>query len=234
MLITRRFIKITPVELSIWGDKSARLGWQRLTIFNSHHMANTKQQAAYPPNIRNKWYFLVEKLGKTVEEICDMYAISKKTYYKWRNNDRGSHMHVPKKEHPQTKLKGDLKTFVCEEKLRINYGPRKMKLLVKRRFNIEVSKWQRIRESRRVSSISWTTGYCPLLHPKVISNMGWGSWKSTWSHWPRVLPKRHPTMENSWRVSFVVQSRTYTFGQVPKRSYPDGKVSPIPARNVTP
>lgn len=102
-------------------------------------MANTKQQAAYPVKIRNRWYFLVEKAGKTVEEVCDMYAISKKTYYKWRNIDRGSRTHIPKKEHPQTKLKGELKTFVCEEKSRINYGPRKMKLLVKRRFGVDVS-----------------------------------------------------------------------------------------------
>jgi transposase InsO family protein len=102
-------------------------------------MANTKQQAAYPSKIRGKWYFLVEKAGKKVEEVCDMYAISKKTYYKWRNIDRGSRMYISKKEHPQTKLKDELKTFVCEEKLRINYGPRKMKLLVKRRFNVDVS-----------------------------------------------------------------------------------------------
>ena len=102
-------------------------------------MANTKQQAAYPPKIRNKWYFLVEKAGKTVEEVCGMYAISKKTYYKWRRIDRGSRMHLPKKEHPHTKIKGELKIFICEQKLRINYGPRKMQLLVKRRFSIDVS-----------------------------------------------------------------------------------------------
>lgn len=102
-------------------------------------MANTKQQAAYPPQVRSKWYFLVEKAGKKVEEVCDMYAISKKTYYKWRSVDRGSRMYIPRKEHPQTKIKGELKTFICEEKLRINYGPRKMQLLVKRRFEVDVS-----------------------------------------------------------------------------------------------
>jgi transposase len=102
-------------------------------------MANKNQSPAYPPKVRQKWYFLVERVGKTVEEICDMYSISKKTYYKWRNSDRGSHTFIPRKEHPQTKLKGEVKTFVCEEKLRINYGPEKMKRLVKRRFEIEVS-----------------------------------------------------------------------------------------------
>ena len=102
-------------------------------------MATIKQAPAYSPKIRSKWYFLVEKAGKTVAEVCGMYAISKKTYYKWRNIDRGPRKYIPKKEHPQTKLKGEIKTFVCEEKLRINYGPKKMKLLVKRRFNLTVS-----------------------------------------------------------------------------------------------
>lgn len=102
-------------------------------------MANRKQQAAYPPKIRNKWYFLVEQRGKTVDEICEMYLISRKTYYKWRDIDRNTPGYVPKKEHPQTKIKGELKIFICEEKLKTNYGPKKMKLLVKRRFRITVS-----------------------------------------------------------------------------------------------
>lgn len=102
-------------------------------------MANKNQAPAYPSKVRQKWYFLVEKVGKTVEEICDTYLISKKTYYKWRNIDRGSRGFVPKKEHPQTKLKGELKAFVCAEKLRINYGPEKMRRLVKRRFGVVIS-----------------------------------------------------------------------------------------------
>lgn len=102
-------------------------------------MANTKQAPAYPARVRQKLYFLVDKTGKTVKEVCEGYFISKKTYYKWRVIDLGSRSHFPKKEHPQTKLKGEIKIFVCEEKKRINYGPRKMKLLVKRRFGLDVS-----------------------------------------------------------------------------------------------
>ena len=103
------------------------------------YMANKNQTAAYPPTVRRKWYFLIEKAGKTVDEVCALYAISRKTYYKWRRVDRGSRVHIPKKEHPDTKIKGSLKIFIGEEKLRINYGPRKMRLLVKRRFNVDVS-----------------------------------------------------------------------------------------------
>ena len=87
-------------------------------------MANKNQTAAYPPKVRAKWYFLVEKAGKTVDEICRLYMISRKTYYKWKNVDEGSHRYHTKKEHPETKIKGIIGIFICEEKLRINYGPR--------------------------------------------------------------------------------------------------------------
>ena len=102
-------------------------------------MANKNQLASYPSKVRAKWYFLVEKAGKNVDEVCKIYMISRKTYYKWRSKDLGFRKYVPKKEHPETKIKGEVKIFICEEKLRINYGPRKMKLLVKRRFDLDVS-----------------------------------------------------------------------------------------------
>ncbi len=102
-------------------------------------MANKNQEAAYPSKVRQKWYFLVEKAGKTVDEICDLYDISRKTYYKWRAKDLGNKKYVPRKEHPETKIKGEIKIFICEEKMRINYGPLKMKLLIKRRFGVIIS-----------------------------------------------------------------------------------------------
>ena len=102
-------------------------------------MANKKQTPAYPVMIRRKWYFLVEKAGKTVDEVCQMYMVPRKTYYKWKAIDQGDRGHIARKEHPETKLKGEVREFVVKEKLRINYGPKKMKLLVKRRFNLDVS-----------------------------------------------------------------------------------------------
>ena len=102
-------------------------------------MANKKQAAVYLPKIRGRWYFLVEQAGKTVDEVCNLYVISRKTYYKWRRIDRGSREYIPRKVHPQTKLKGEIRAFVCKEKLRINYGPKKMSLLLKRRFDLAVS-----------------------------------------------------------------------------------------------
>lgn len=102
-------------------------------------MANNNQRAAYQANVRRKWYFLVDKAGKTVDEVCGLYFISRKTYYKWKSVDEGDRSHIPKKEHPDTKLKGEVKTFVCTEKLRLNYGPEKMKWLVFRRFGVTIS-----------------------------------------------------------------------------------------------
>src|SRR3989344_7066583 len=102
-------------------------------------MANRNQKCSYETRVRQKWYFLVEKTGKTVDEVCDLYFISRKTYYKWRTKDLGSKKYIPKKEHPETKIKGKIKIFICEEKMRINYGPLKMKLLIKRRFNVNIS-----------------------------------------------------------------------------------------------
>lgn len=102
-------------------------------------MANKNQKSAYEPRVRAKWYFLVEKTGKTVDEVCNLYFISRKTYYKWRKRDLGDRKYVPKKEHPETKIKGEIKLFICNEKLRINYGPLKMKLLIKRRFGVDIS-----------------------------------------------------------------------------------------------
>lgn len=102
-------------------------------------MAHRNQTAAYLPKVRQKWYFLVDKAGKTVREVCDLYFISRKTYYKWKAIDEGDRAYVPRKEHPDTKLKGEIKEFAVSEKLRINYGPRKMRLLLKRRFNLDIS-----------------------------------------------------------------------------------------------
>jgi len=102
-------------------------------------MANKKQLPAYPAKVRQKWYFLVDKAGKTVDEICELYFISHKTYYKWRRIDGGGREYVSRKEHPGKKIKGEVKIFISEEKLRINYGPKKMKLLIKRRFGINIS-----------------------------------------------------------------------------------------------
>jgi transposase InsO family protein len=102
-------------------------------------MANRNQAPAYPAKMRKKWYYLVDKLGKSVSEICEVYDISKKTYYKWRSHDLGSVNYIGRREHPETKIKGSVRILIYEEKEKTNYGPLKMKLLIKRKLNIDVS-----------------------------------------------------------------------------------------------
>ncbi len=66
-------------------------------------MANKNQVAVYPHKVRTKWYFLTERVAKIVNEVCDLYCISRKTYYKWKRKDLGSRAYTSKKEHPDTK-----------------------------------------------------------------------------------------------------------------------------------
>jgi transposase len=102
-------------------------------------MANRNQAPAYPAKVRKKWYYMVDKLGRKVSEICKMYDISQKTYYKWKAHDLGSVKYIGRREHPETKIKGNVRILICEEKEKKNYGPLKMKLLIKRRLGMDVS-----------------------------------------------------------------------------------------------
>lgn len=89
--------------------------------------------------IRTKWYFLVAKAGKSVAEVAAMYLISRKTYYKWYRIDHEVQPYQSPQRQPQTKLIPEIRSLIQREKLLTNYGPLKMKLLVKRRTGIIVS-----------------------------------------------------------------------------------------------
>ncbi|MEK7586301.1 MAG: DDE-type integrase/transposase/recombinase [Patescibacteria group bacterium] len=98
-----------------------------------------QHEPSYPIRVRQKWYFLVDKLGKSVKDLCAEYAIARKTYYKWYEHDNGDRRHIPIKEHPNTKLTREIKIFIEEQKLRTNYGPKKMKKLIERKYGLIVS-----------------------------------------------------------------------------------------------
>lgn len=136
----------------------------------------TQHEPSYPIRVRKKWYFLVDKLGKSVKELSAEYAISRKTYYKWYAIDNGDKSYISKKEHPNTKLTHDLKVFIEEQKLRTNYGPKKMKKLIKRKHNLSVSttiiyrfykKKGLIRRPQR--KLKW---YQPLKEPVMVKKPG--------------------------------------------------------------
>ncbi|MFH1631875.1 MAG: DDE-type integrase/transposase/recombinase [bacterium] len=94
-----------------------------------------------PREMRFRWYRQVEKYGKTVPEVCDIFGISRKTYYKWYRKDHGlgPKTYKNRAEHPHTKIKGNVRVFIVNEKKKYNYGPAKMKLRVKDEFGVDVS-----------------------------------------------------------------------------------------------
>jgi len=135
-----------------------------------------QHEPAYGPKIRQKWYFLVEKVGKSVKEVCSLYTVSRKTYYKWCWIDNGSRKHVPPQKQPKLKLTGEIREFIEKHKLRLNYGPKKMKFLVKRKFCLDISttiiyrfykKKGLIRRPQK--KLPW---YTPLKEPVISQGAG--------------------------------------------------------------
>lgn len=94
-----------------------------------------------PRELRARWYLQVDKYHKTVDEVCSIFGMSRKTYYKWKAKDFGpsDHTYKQRKPHPNTKLTPRVKVFIHEAKLKYNYGPQKMKVYVWNEVKVEVS-----------------------------------------------------------------------------------------------
>lgn len=95
----------------------------------------------YDREQRFKWYLQVLKYKRSVKETCRIFGISRKTYYKWkiRDYERKNWDYVPEKNQPNTKLTYEVRKFINEQKIRTNYGPLKMKMLVKKVMRIDMS-----------------------------------------------------------------------------------------------
>jgi IS30 family transposase len=102
-------------------------------------MAGTPLSA--PREMRARWYLQVDKYGKTVEEICSIFGISRKTYYKWYNLDHHLVLRDSKRRglHPHTKLTPRFRQIVYEAKIKYNYGPQKMKEYLRQNYQLTVS-----------------------------------------------------------------------------------------------
>jgi transposase InsO family protein len=75
-----------------------------------------------------------------VLEVCEIFGVSRKTYYKWYNKDCGPRSHYRnKREHPNLKMTNEVKKFVQDTKKQTNYGPLKMQMLVKKELGIDLS-----------------------------------------------------------------------------------------------
>lgn len=94
-----------------------------------------------PKELRFRWYRQVDVWGRAVPEVCEIFGISRKTYYKWRRRDYPSndHEYTPSKPHPHLKLTPRVRLAIYQAKLSYNYGPAKMKLYLQDKLGIEVS-----------------------------------------------------------------------------------------------
>jgi len=94
-----------------------------------------------PREMRFRWYLQVDKYGRSVPEVCSIFGISRKTFYKWRKKDYpdGRGTYRCRKLHPHLKLTGNVRLLIFEAKRKYNYGPNKMRLYVKEKLGLSVS-----------------------------------------------------------------------------------------------
>jgi IS30 family transposase len=132
-------------------------------------MAGTPLSA--PLEIRARWYLQVDKYLKTVSDVCAIFGMSRKTYYKWYHLDHHHKVRLVKQRsvHPQTKLSPEIKQVVYEQKLKYNYGPKKMQAFLRDNCHMQISttaiykyylKRKLIRKSQKQQA--W---YIPLKEP---------------------------------------------------------------------
>jgi len=96
---------------------------------------------AYPREMRARWYLQVDQSGKSVKEVCAVFGIARKTYYKWYAQDHSKKRSVyqPCKVQPNLKLTPEVCAVIEREKKYTYYGPLKMKMAVKRKLDLDVS-----------------------------------------------------------------------------------------------
>lgn len=95
----------------------------------------------YNQEQRIKWYRQVDKYKKSVKEACSIFGISRKCYYKWRMRDFGKagNRYYPARNQPNLKLTWEVRRFIEHHKLISNYGPLKMRLLLKKELGLDLS-----------------------------------------------------------------------------------------------
>ncbi len=133
---------------------------------------------SYPKEKRVLWYLGVDRDKKNISDICKIFDISRKTYYKWRKRDFGLSGNIHTSLKRNTKLTWEVKRFIEKHKLISNYGPLKMKLFVKKELGLDISttiiyryykKRKLIRRPQR--KMSW---YEPMKHALNIKKAGEG------------------------------------------------------------
>lgn len=129
-------------------------------------------------NQRKRWYYQIDHCGKTITEVCKIFGISRKCFYRWQKKDFSVRLYQSKRTQPNLKLTFGVKKFIVQEKMRTNYGPLKMKIHLKRKLNMELSTGLIYRFYKRRGLIRkpqrkmpW---YKPLESPLIITKPGEG------------------------------------------------------------
>jgi hypothetical protein len=134
----------------------------------------------YDREQRIKWYRQVDKYKRSVTETCKIFGISRKCYYKWRARDFGKmgNKYYPAKNQPNLKLTWEVRRFIEHHKLISNYGPFKMRLLLKKELGLDLSTtiiykyYQKRKLIRRPQKkLSW---YDPMREKLVVNKAGEG------------------------------------------------------------
>lgn len=88
---------------------------------------------------KEKWYFLMYEKGWTGKRICEEYGISRKTLYKWLKKDREVPVYRSPKTQPALKLTTEIRIFLEKQKKLTKAGPKKLAIMVERKFGVKVS-----------------------------------------------------------------------------------------------
>lgn len=123
--------------------------------------------AKYSRELRFKWHAFVEQHTQTVKETCRLFGIQRKIYYYWYGRDHGkrSKYYHPRKSHPNLKLTADLRIYVEREKLKYNYGPRKMSKYLWRKKQVSISPTIIYRFYQKRKLIRKPMHKCPWYEP---------------------------------------------------------------------
>lgn len=126
---------------------------------------------------RFRWYRLGAE-GHTVAEVCHLFGISRKTYYKWNRRDHGRDPFImrPRKPHPQTKIHGRVRVLLVEAKRQYNYGPRKMSKYLRREIGVAIapSTIYKFMKRRRIikKPMRRQSWYAPMKEPFLAAKPG--------------------------------------------------------------
>lgn len=93
-------------------------------------------------NLRFRWYNQVLAHKRSVKETCQIFSISRKTYYKWYKRDYAkiANKYIScRREQPNLKPTEEVQEIIRECKLKTNYGPLKMRLYLKQKHRLDLS-----------------------------------------------------------------------------------------------